>query len=86
MNIEKIIKNKECLNKLFFLLFYEGFIEEECHFIFNETLYCDITDNRQEELIVKCFENENSRLERFFSNLLINGINSKYNIIVKEYK
>ena len=86
MNIENIIKNKECLNKLFFLLFYEGFIEEECNFIFNETLYCDIIDSRQKELIVECFKNENSRLERFFSNLLINGINNKYNIIVKEYK
>ena len=86
MNIENIIKNKECLNKLFFLLFYEGFIEEECNFIFNETLDCDVIESRQKEVIVECCKNENSRLERFFSNLLINGINNKYNIIVKEYK
>lgn len=86
MNIKSLIENKECLNKLFFLLFYEGFIEEECNFIFNETLYCDVIDSRQKELIVECFKNENNRLERFFSNLLINGINNRYNAIIKEYK
>lgn len=91
-NIKKyftnIFDNKTYLSKLFFLLFYNDFIEGEYHFIFNDPLYSNIDYCEMEKLILSCLEDNknNNNLNNFFLNILLIGLDEKYKSIVKEYK
>lgn len=87
-NTEYLINSKFYLRKIFLLLFYNGFIEGEYHFIFDEPLYSNIDDDEMEKVILDFFERTeyNNRLNNLILSILCTGIDEEYKNIVEKYK
>lgn len=87
-NTEYLINNKVYLRKIFLLLFYNGFIEGEYHFIFDEPLYSNIDDDEMEKVILDFFERTeyNNRLNNLILSILCTGIDEEYKNIIEKYK
>lgn len=89
-----LLNDSECLRKLFFLLFYNGVIEGDYHFVFNtsedryDVLCLNVDDCEIKNLMLKYFEDNKNKInfDKFMFNLLKVELNEEFEYIVKKYK
>lgn len=80
--------NEDTLKKLFFVLVYEGLIDNEYSFIFSKPLYCNasMTEIKREIKLLIEKEYNLNLLNKLCVKLLDYGVNSYTDSMIKKYK